>query len=61
MIRSHGKAKDNFWRIVDAKLKPENTAGAYQRLRAGVNYMLDQMPVWLIDRATSMMKNWSPK
>lgn len=60
------KAKQNFWSVVDPKLGiipgvPTDHTKAYASLREGVSYMLEQMPVWLINQATGMLKKWTPR
>lgn len=67
MNTKHSKAKEEFWKVVRVKCEqagqPIERSGMLDptKLVQGIDYMLDQLPTWAVDKATGWMEDWKPK
>lgn len=54
-MNKHEKAKAKFWEVVNSKCVMD-----VAKMRSAIDYMLDKLPTWAVDRATGWMKDWNP-
>jgi hypothetical protein len=58
--KKHANAVEEFWAGVDPKLgAPEHNS--YYALRDGINYLLERLPTWAVNKATTTLKDWKPR
>lgn len=64
MSTKHKRAKEEFWEVINAKcVGPgpiEREMLDTRKLCSAVDYMLDKLPTWAVDKATGWMKDWTP-
>lgn len=60
MSTKHSKAKAEFWEVVGSKITEPSGEFNRSKLISAVDYMLDKLPTWAVDKATGWMKDWQP-
>lgn len=59
MNTKHSKAKAEFWEAVRQKCTVDGQLNV-QLMMSAIDYMLDQLPTWAVDKAITWIKRWQP-